>query len=232
MKIVSPAIQRRQLTDQVIQRFQEMISVGELKVGTKLPSESELMTQLGVGRSTLREAVRVLAHMGLLEVRQGDGTYVRARTAASEPLERRLQRATLLEVYEVRYILELEIAKLAAERREDTDLAQMRACLEKRKAAKHSCDEAGFLDADVAFHIAVANASKNAVLVDMYQSFTTALRDALGNLLTDAEIDRGDQELLHEQLFDAIAQGDPTIAQQRTAEFLEAITQQLRSFSA
>ncbi len=227
MNSKSLRIQRQPLVDQVIEQLQQRIAQGEFEVGAKLPSEPELTDLLGVSRSTLREAVRVLVHIGLLEVRQGDGTYVRARSAISEPLERRLQRAAILEVYEVRRILELEIARLAAQRRDKNDLDQMRKSLQQRKSALDIGDEEAFLNADLAFHQAVAIASKNSVLIELYQTFSTVVRDALAKLVTDAEIHRADQTMLHEQLLDAITIGDAEAAEQWTAKFLEAILQQL-----
>ncbi len=220
-------IQRQPLVDQVIEQLQQRIAQGEFEVGAKFPSEPELTDLLGVSRSTLREAVRVLVHIGLLEVRQGDGTYVRAKTAIAEPLERRLKRAAILEVYEVRRILELEIARLAAQRRDKTDLDQMQKSLQQRKCAREIGDEVAFLNADIAFHQAIAAASKNAVLIELYQTFSTALRDALAQLATDAEIDRADQAMLHERLLDAITAGDAEAAEQWTAEFLDQILLQL-----
>src|SRR5512146_1962379 len=93
---------RRRLVDAVIEYLQEEISLGRLTPGDRLPTEGELTTSLGVSRTTLREAVAALAHAGLLDVRQGDGTYVRADATAGESLDRRLQRAAILHVYEVR----------------------------------------------------------------------------------------------------------------------------------
>ncbi|WP_287127868.1 FadR/GntR family transcriptional regulator [Candidatus Cyanaurora vandensis] len=220
-------VQRQNLTAQVIQHFQERLALGEFPVGTKLPPESELMNQLGVGRSTLREAVRVLAHSGLLEVRQGDGTYVRARTTTAESLELRLQRAAIREVYEVRRLLELEMAGLAAQRRDEQDLARMQEQLHLRRLARAAGDDRAFLDADVAFHLAVATASKNAVLADLYQTFTTQLRLALNKLVADPDIQCGNQALHHHQLFEAIAAQDVAAAQSWTAQYLESIMGQL-----
>ncbi|MBV9387551.1 MAG: FadR family transcriptional regulator [Chroococcidiopsidaceae cyanobacterium CP_BM_ER_R8_30] len=228
MNANSLKVQRRQLAEQVVEKLQELIMQGEVDVGAKLPPEPELMVQLGVGRSTLREAVRVLTHMGILEVRQGDGTYVRAKTVKTEPLERRLQRAAILEVYEVRRLLELEIARLAATRRDETDLAHMRHCLQERRTAQSVGDRSAFFNADVAFHLAVANASKNAVLAELYQTFATALRSALVKLDTDTEVQRTDQAALHEQVLNAIAAGDADGAERWTAEFLDRISQQLQ----
>ncbi len=227
MNSKSLQIQSQPLVAQVIEQLQRLIVQGEIEIGTKLPSEPELMAQFGVGRSTLREAVRVLAHTGLLEVRQGDGTYVRAKAAMSEPLERRLQRAAILEVYEVRRILELEIARKAAQRRDEVDLARMHASLQQRQRARQVGDEAAFLDADIAFHLAIATASKNAILTELYQTFATALRTGLVKLVADAELQRTDQTALHEQLLAAITAGDADAAERCTAEFLDEILQQL-----
>ncbi|RMD78800.1 MAG: FadR family transcriptional regulator, partial [Chloroflexi bacterium] len=71
-------ITRRRLVEQVIDHLRQQIATGTYPIGSRLPPEPQLMAQIGVGRSTVREAIRALAHEGLLEVRQGDGTYVRA----------------------------------------------------------------------------------------------------------------------------------------------------------
>lgn len=185
------------------------------------------MTQFGVSRSTLREAVRVLTHIGLLEVRQGDGTYVRAKTELTE-LARRLQQAAIEEVYEVRRILELEIARLAAQRRDEVDLAQMQESLQHRERARQTGDAAAFLEADVVFHLAVAVSSKNAVLVEVYQTFVRSLREALAQLIrSDKPVGQPEQAQLHQQLLDAIAVGDANAAVCWTEEILNEIQRQL-----
>jgi DNA-binding FadR family transcriptional regulator len=226
MKSKTVQIQRQPLVEQVIEQLQRLIE-SEFEVGVKLPSESELMTQFGVSRSTLREAVRVLTHIGLLEVRQGDGTYVRAKTGLSE-LARRLQRAAIEEVYEVRQILELEIARLAAQRHDETDLAQMQSSLQHRELARQTGDAVAFLEADIAFHLAVAAASKNAVLIEVYQTFVQSLREALAKLIrNDNQVGRIEQAQLHQQLLDAIATRDANAAAEWTEEILNEIQHQL-----
>lgn len=117
---------KRQLTDQVIEHLEQGIISGRYGMGAKLPAEPQLMEELGVGRSTVREAIRMLAHNGILEVRQGDGTFVRTLPSAGEPLPRRLQRAKVREVHEVRLALELEVVRLAAKRRGKRDLGRIR----------------------------------------------------------------------------------------------------------
>jgi DNA-binding FadR family transcriptional regulator len=93
------------------------------------------MTQLSVGRSTVREAVRTLARVRLVQVRQGDGTYVTGLPADNEPLRTRCQRAQLHEIYDVREALDLQAARIAAERRSEEDLVALREHLASRAAA-------------------------------------------------------------------------------------------------
>lgn len=220
-------IERKKLGDQVIHQLQEKISLGELKPGEKIPTETELMTLFGVGRSTVREAVRVLAKAGLLEVRQGDGTYVLDRTNNLEPLEHRLRRASILEVYEVRRALELEIAKLAARRRSEEDLLAMRESLAKRREARRVNDKRSYVDADLLFHLAIAAASKNSVLTDLYFSFSNTVRDALDKLISDQELHKN-QISIHEQLLAAIERQDEQAAVYWAAQNLDRTMEDLQ----
>ncbi|GJG89500.1 GntR family transcriptional regulator [Gemmatimonadetes bacterium T265] len=222
------SVPRRQVVDGVLAQLQAQIEAGLFAVGDRLPTEPELMAQLGVGRSTVREAVRALAHAGLLEVRQGAGTFVRARRPAGDTVEVQLQRAAILEVYEARRALELETARLAAVRRDTADLTAMRAHLDQRGAADAAGDRAAFVAADVAFHEAVARAAKNGVLLTLYRAFATALGDAIAAQLADPALHPGDVAPLHDALLAAIAAGDAAGAVQATAELLDRTTGQLR----
>jgi DNA-binding FadR family transcriptional regulator len=206
----------------VIRQLRERLALGLYTVGEKLPSEGELMAQFGVGRSTIREAIRAIAHTGMLEVRQGDGTYVRTLQPADEPLAQRLRRARVVEVHEVRRALELEMARLAALRRDETDVERMRAALHARRAAAARGDHAALLDADVAFHLAVATATRNAVLADLYRAFAAALRGALAEIFSAVGVNE-DRTQLHERLAAAIAAGDAAAAQAITADLLDRI---------
>src|SRR5690242_13380838 len=155
------------LVDQVIEQLRQSIGSGEWPVGGRIPNETVLVEALGVGRNTVREAVRALAHSGLLEVRQGDGTYVRATSEVSGAL-RRLCGSELREVLQVRRCLEVEGARLAATARTDDDLAEMRALLEDRDVG----DDEQFARADTEFHSAVVRASHNTVLTELYRGLT------------------------------------------------------------
>lgn len=205
-------VKQSQLSDQVITHLQGAIAAGDYALGAKLPAEPLLMKELGVGRSTLREAIRVLAHNGILEVRQGDGTYVRALPPHGEPLAQRLRRARIREVNEVRRSLELEIVRLAAERRDDADLERMRGFLKIRHDALSANDAATALEADISFHCAAADAAGNAVLADLYRTFAFTLREALA-VLWDADDDKASKTAdLHNSLVVAIEARDPSRA--------------------
>jgi DNA-binding FadR family transcriptional regulator len=157
------------------------------------------MALFSVGRSTIREAVRVLAHDGILTVRQGDGTYVRP-APASEPLDRRIRRSAILEVYEVRHALEVEAARLAAERRDD-----------------------------VAFHVGIAIASKKAILADLYREFTSALRTAIAAEVRDEVLRGRDSSKKRQALLRAIENQDPAGAVNAVHEIVDWTTKQLRA---
>ena len=98
---------RSGLVDEVIGQLRTVIAAGEWPVGERIPTEQELVALLGVGRNTVREAVRALSHGGLLDVRQGDGTYVRATSEVSGAI-RRLCGSELHEVLQVRRALEVD----------------------------------------------------------------------------------------------------------------------------
>ena len=221
------AVQQRKLVDQVIQQLQENISLDILKPGDKIPTEPELMSLFSVGRSTIREAVRVLVEAGLLEVLQGSGTYVINKNSDAETLDKRLRRASILEIYEVRRILELEIVKLAAERRSNDIINQMQKHLEKRRTARSQNDLKAYVDSDLDFHIALAIASQNSVLVDLYRSFSAALRSALEKLVIDSELYH-DQIDIHEKILEAVERQDSEEAVYWTLENIRRTTEDLK----
>lgn len=222
-------ITRQRLVEQVIEYLRQQLRAQAYPVGSRLPPEPQLMAQLGVGRSTVREAIRALAHEGLLEVRQGDGTYVRA-AAVAEPLAARLRQAKVSEVHEVRRALELEVVALAAERRADDDLAVIRQWLAARSAALANGDTATALHADIELHCAIARATHNPILSDLYRMFATTLRDALGVLWEAAAPASDDRS--HADLVAAIEAGDAAMAVAVTRQILARHDATLTAFRA
>jgi DNA-binding FadR family transcriptional regulator len=208
------------LCDEVVAQLEALIASGEWSVGTKIPPEPELVAALGVGRNTVREAVRALEHVGLLEPRRGDGTYVRAASDLGAALMRRARRTTADHVLAVRAGLERDAAVAAALHRTEADVVAIRAAVEARRAACEQPDRAAFVAADVAFHRAVIAATGNPVLIDLYAGLTEAVQR------TVSEIDEHDDDPAafpgHEELADAIAAGDPDAARAAADRYLDA----------
>src|SRR5690349_7687886 len=122
---LGPVPRGETLSDRVIARLRQQITSGSWPVGSRIPTEPELVTQLGVARNTVREAVRALAHNGLLDIRQGSGTWVVATSELAGVMHRRFAAADPGDVTELRSTLESSAARLAALRRTDRDLRQL-----------------------------------------------------------------------------------------------------------
>ncbi|MEV0259124.1 FCD domain-containing protein [Streptomyces sp. NPDC050732] len=218
------------LVEQAATRLREQITEGTWPVGTRLPGETTLAKELGVGRSTLREALRALAGAGLVQPRQGAGVFV----IATEPVAdwpTRLRRAAVTDVYEVRMLVEVQAAGLAALRRTDEDIAAMTAALTDRKAAAAAADPE-FVDADIALHAAVVAAAHNPVLTDLFAEFTPALRQGLIDLLelTDVRAEERDHgDAAHTALVRAVESGDPDAAALVAQQELQSTLDLLRA---
>ncbi|MGA3486657.1 FadR/GntR family transcriptional regulator [Micromonosporaceae bacterium DT55] len=204
---------------ETIEQLRTRILGGEWPVGARIPTEPRLVEALGVGRNTLREAVRALVHAGVLEVRQGSGTYVVSTDELAGVVSRQVGGARLTEVVEVRRALEVEAARLAARRRTAEDLAALDAALADREAAWASGRVAEFAAADAALHAVIVAAAHNTMLADLYTSMSTAIRhslaEALGPDLTP------DRHVDHTRLVDAIRAGDAARAAREASAFLE-----------
>ncbi|GAA2467977.1 FadR/GntR family transcriptional regulator [Streptomyces macrosporus] len=216
------ALRPTPLVEQAAERLREQITEGRWPVGTKLPGETSLAKALGVGRSTVREALRALAGAGLVRARQGAGVFVVA-TGPREDLADQLRRAAVTDVYEVRMLLEVEAAQLAARRRTEEDVAAVRAALDRRRAAADG-DNAGFVDADIALHAAVVDAAHNPVLTRLFTEFAPLLRQGLIDLLDLLRLrsddpNHGDDS--HAALVDAVVRGDAEEAGRVLREELE-----------
>ncbi|WP_165985406.1 FadR/GntR family transcriptional regulator [Streptomyces sp. YIM 98790] len=208
MPLSSP--RRSALADQVIAALREQIVSGEWPVGSRIPTEPELVEQLGVARNTVREAIRALAHNGLLDIRQGSGTYVLATSELAGVMHRRFADADPRHVAELRSTLEATAARLAAQRRTEQEVAQLDTLLARREAAWDSGEVDAFVEADATFHMAVIRASHNEVLSALYADLGTVLRAFLRHDVGD-EL-RPEDHLDHGRLVAAIRAGDTETA--------------------
>ncbi|HDZ38915.1 MAG TPA: FadR family transcriptional regulator, partial [Marinobacter sp.] len=209
-------IQKGSLVETAIESLRHAIETAQWAVGHKLPVEAELSEALGVSRNTVREAVRVLAHVGMLETRQGDGTYVRATRDAGETLKR-IARTQLTDQLEVRIMLETEAAKLAAQRRTDSDLRAMTMALDAR--GKADSDLAARIFHDEGFHHALVAASHNSALAELYDYFAHAIIQTIELTESDADLPEPSQED-HELLLAAVRRQDPIKAEKLARDLL------------
>jgi DNA-binding FadR family transcriptional regulator len=196
------------LVEQATGQLRAQIADGAWPVGTRIPGETTLAEALGVGRSTIREAIRALAGEGLVRPRQGSGVYVIA-TEARGDLATRLREAAVNDVYEVRLMVEVHAARLAAERRTEADIAALDAALATRTKAAGASDEA-FVDADIALHRAVVAAADNPVLTELFDQFVPTLREGIIEICR--LIDRAGENIghaAHAGLVEAVRDGDP-----------------------
>lgn len=185
-------------------------------MGTRIPPEQALIEELGVGRSTLREALGALVHLGLLEARVGDGTYVRASSELQSVMVRRASSAQRDNVLELRTVLEQYASGAAALRRSEDQLHQLNELLADADAACAGEDMSAARSVDALFHRAVVRASGNDLLIEVYDYLGTALSSSLGGLPWDAA---GAEEHagLHRRLVDAIEARDESGARDAAA---------------
>lgn len=202
------------VTAEAIDKIRERIVSGDWGPGDRLPKESELAAELGLSRNSLREAVRALSQLRVLEVRQGDGTYV----SSLEPglllestgfISHLLLGDTALDLYEVRRILEAAAASLAAARIDEEEKQELGRSLERMRQAQGVED---LVEADVAFHAVIANAAGNAVLTSLLDSLATrTMRVRLWHgRAADGVLDETREE--HRRIYEAIVEGDPELA--------------------
>jgi len=204
-------ISRVSLVDQVATQLAERISEGEWRQGQKLPSESELCRALHIGRSTLREALKSLAFVGMVRMRPGEGTYVADGHATL--LGRILARGVLrterdfLDMWETRTTLETRLAALAAERADEPDLQQLEGLLKQMQASLEG-DGQPYTELDLQFHFAVAASSKNRVLLGLL----VPIRGLMHEWIAKSHELPGKKENAqkqHRRILDAIIQRDP-----------------------
>lgn len=213
-------IQKKSLAQEVANRLQSEISAGVLKAGDKLPTEPMLMNAYGVGRSTIREAVKILSYSGHLRVQQGKGTFVESSIALNEPINLRLKRADVDHLDEVRQILEVKIAEIAAQRRTVEDLANIEKSLLERNAAIYRGSFEESIEADIRFHASIAEATHNEILIELYKLISLHLKERYSSEYENTNSFENTQRL-HKKLFDHITAADSQKALKTACEILD-----------
>jgi GntR family transcriptional repressor for pyruvate dehydrogenase complex len=200
---------------------------GKIVPGERIPSERNLSEALGVGRSVVREALKSLTVLGLIDVRQGDGTFL--KRTDSELLPQTIEWGLVLgakkitDLVEARYHLEVLLAGLAAERRDDESLAEMRRQVGIMERAGSPED---FVAADMAFHYAVAAASGNQSLLQIMKSIRALMQVWIGRVMQSPDSSRPTWEE-HAAVLEAIASQDPSAARHAMDRHMEGATRRL-----
>ena len=202
---------RSQAPLSVVRKIEEMIVGGSLADGQKLPSERQLAATLEVSRASLREALSVLATLGLVRIEPGRGTFVARGEAASDAPQHRWRfssRYTLQEVYQFRFITESYAARRAAMVARESDFQRLRETLEGYKAAIRGLDLEASVRADFALHEHIMKMANNRILEDAHSIYWPIMLDS--QRLPAARQDRvWEAALEHERVVEAIAMRDP-----------------------
>ena len=221
-------IKREPLATQVARRLVEFILSGQVEPGARMPSERALAEAFGVGRSAMREALKALSLIGLIEVRQGDGTFLRKADSALLPEVIEwgllLGEKRTMDLVEARQEIEVVIAGLAAKRRTEQDLADLRGILERMA---HPASIPGFVDVDVQFHLRLAEAAGNSVLRDIHSSVQALLRAWIARVVAASGNTVPSYEE-HVPIMDAIERGDAAAAQAAMAAHMSSAAGRLR----
>lgn len=225
-------IKTRKIYEEIVEQIRQLVKEGQLKAGDRLPSERELAERLQVSRASLREALTALEIMGLLEVRSGDGNYVREINIESvvAPLAwvLSMEKDVVLELLEVRKILEVQAAGIAAERITEEGIGELEAALNKMKIDLETKDLGE--EADQRFHFAIARATNNKILIRLMDTISDTMQQTLQTSRKKLYTGKDTPKRLyceHERIFDAIKKRDSVEANKQMLEHLLRVEKEM-----
>ncbi len=227
-------VQFERLYERITQQIERRIVSGDLKIGDQLPPERELAEQFGVSRTAVREAVKTLRQKGLVEVQPGRGTFITNGTTRavrhSLGLMMMIGYATGSgHLVEVREILEPEIAALAAARASADHIAVMREAVATMDAALEDPDK--FIEADLDFHLALAEASQNALIPTLIDSIVDLLREQRKRIFrVSGGPERG--QFHHKRILDTVMRHDPEAAREAMRAHLRQVREDSEASAA
>lgn len=214
-------IKKISLADEVAEQIKIKIKSGLYPLQGQLPTEPELMKAFGVGRSSIREAIRILSNQGYLRVQQGVGTFVLGLDG-NESLGVVFEQASWSDLLEVRQLLEIRIAEKAAQSRTAADIKKMSQALKRRRKMADSGDLVACIEADIAFHQAIADACGNPILTELYSASSKHVRIAFEQIYIDTHVFVQTQ-LSHERLLQSIKDSKPKRARALLNEIIESV---------
>lgn len=237
MTNVFKPIRPKKISEEIVSQIKALISAGELKPGERIPSERDMANMLGVSRPSVREAIMVLEAMGLIESRQGGGTYVRSLTenALADPLSAMVEKdpKLLQALVEVRKGIESWSAYLAASRATDTEIEHLRSYYQEmeRQASSGGWD----YDIDTKFHYAITTATHNTLQLHVLNTIHGLFEATIHVALSEFYKRKGYLEPLLEQhraIFQSIADRDPAGARQNMMHHLQFVEEKMKILEA
>lgn len=221
---------RVSVTRDVTARLLDFLTSGSLTPGSRLPSERQLADALQVGRSAIRETLAALEVLGLVESRPGSGTYLLQQTSDLLPTVINwgltLRQPRTLDLVEARAELEVITARMAAERATPDDVGRLRAHLAAMSSTQDSVQD--FIDADVAFHLEIADMAHNTVLADILHSVRSLLQIWVARAIEADGRRTGPTLDEHRKVFEAIADGDAEGAAAAMQAHMQSASRRLR----
>lgn len=224
-------IRREPLVSEIARRLVDYLLSGGIEPGARIPSERQLAEAFGVGRSAVREAIAALTLIGLIEVRHGDGTYL--KRPESPLLPQVVEWGLLLgeqrtaDLVEARQKIEVIIAGLAALRRTDDDVKDLARILHRmEREANETGDSTAFVDADVEFHLRLAETARNSALRDVLSSIQALLRAWIGRVTAEGNLDVSYAE--HVPVLEAIRARDARAAERAMGAHMSSAAQRLQ----
>ncbi len=227
------AIDKHRLSDDTVKQILSLIADGRLKVGDKLPSERQLVKDLGVSRVPVREALRALEARGLIQVSPGKGAFIVRRPQDADGDHSLKQwfwenRDRVLELLEVRGALEQEAAYHAAERADADDLRELETALERMQEAVSSADMEATIEHDQAFHILISRASKNRFFPLLIEELVNTLYESRKSVLGLPNA-AGRSLREHRMIFEAIQNRNPKKAKEALLVHLNRVRDELQN---
>lgn len=223
-------IDRVSVSEEITEYLKDQILRRQLKPGTQLPSEERMAESMGVGRGTIREALRVLLYLGLIE-RRNNGTYV------TDPADSDIDKAglvqqvnrqrDLLEIMELRKVIEPALAGFAAERADEEDVEELR--LHCKRMAEEQNDIESFIEDDNLFHLRIFRAARNYTLEEILKNVQTLMKENQGLVIRQSATIVPRSIDYHCRIFEAIASGDVEAARQTMIEHMNDIDREMHS---
>jgi GntR family transcriptional repressor for pyruvate dehydrogenase complex len=210
----------------VIEYIKKQVENGQLLKGDKIPTERQLVELLGIGRNSIREALKILDIIGIIDRRQGDGSYIREEFdnwfSESMSIAFMLSDTSKKEIFEFRNMIEVEIATLAAQRITDEEIEELKICYNK---LSENNDQHVSAKHDKVFHSLLAKASKNMIIMNAYNAMDYMLDQFIYNIRADVFKHEGKELLLdiHKNIYDAVINRNSKQAREAMKKHMDVI---------